>query len=142
MIVNMERLRRSARGRVRLAVNRGDLPKANALICVDCGNQAQVWDHRDYTKPLDVDAVCKRCDSLRGAGIPLPGSPDMDIEWITRPTIERRWRWLDINVFSGIIHKVDTRIDTSLCGIRRSYWSSTAVKENKKCKRCLARASK
>ena len=36
------------------------------LICVDCGNGADVYDHRDYSRPLQVAAVCHSCNQLRG----------------------------------------------------------------------------
>jgi hypothetical protein len=51
---------------VRRAVMSGALRPAPAYYCVDCGNQASEYDHRDYTKPLDVDPVCHRCNLLRG----------------------------------------------------------------------------
>lgn len=38
------------------AVARGLLPKPSTLLCVDCGLPACDYDHRDYTKPLDVRA--------------------------------------------------------------------------------------
>lgn len=65
-----DRLRRIARMAVKDAVLAGDLPQVKTLTCVDCGNPAQCYDHRDYYKPLDVDPVCKSCDSKRGAGYP------------------------------------------------------------------------
>lgn len=58
--------------RVRRAVVRGLLPnlKATVIECVDCKVQrATVYDHRDYSKPLEVDPVCNRCNLKRGKGI-------------------------------------------------------------------------
>jgi len=43
----------------------GIIPKASALKCVDCGTQAKEYDHRDYSKPKDVDAVCEKCHTKR-----------------------------------------------------------------------------
>lgn len=60
---------------VRAAVLRGDLAPVRTLECVDCGKPAANYDHRDYTKPLDVEPVCSRCNTLRGRGAgwePLP----------------------------------------------------------------------
>ncbi len=49
------------------AVESGLLPVIVAgTLCVDCGGQAEVYDHRDYNRPLDVAPVCKACDALRG----------------------------------------------------------------------------
>lgn len=50
------------------AVKRGRVPRAQTLACVDCGVQAQCYDHRDYLKPLDVVPVCHRCNKRRGPG--------------------------------------------------------------------------
>lgn len=35
-------------------------------LCMDCQAPASVWDHRDYSRPLDVDAVCWSCNNRRG----------------------------------------------------------------------------
>lgn len=34
--------------------------------CVDCGLPAFYYEHRDYTRPLDVEPVCPKCNSKRG----------------------------------------------------------------------------
>lgn len=51
---------------VQKAVRDGVLPKVDTLICVDCGKTAQNYDHRDYTNPLEVEPVCKKCNLIRG----------------------------------------------------------------------------
>ncbi len=48
------------------AIKAGLLPKAKGQICVDCGWEANCYDHRDYTKPLDVVPVCTGCNTKRG----------------------------------------------------------------------------
>ena len=48
-------------------VKRGILPRPSTLNCVDCGNAAHGYDHRDYSKPLDVVPVCRSCNKIRGA---------------------------------------------------------------------------
>lgn len=49
------------------AIRKGLLPKLDgSVMCVDCGKPAQVYDHREYAKPLEVDPVCKRCNVRRG----------------------------------------------------------------------------
>jgi hypothetical protein len=57
---------KAAISEVRKAIYRGDLPKARDCICVDCGQQAYDYDHRDYVKPLDVVPVCRGCNQRRG----------------------------------------------------------------------------
>ena len=50
-------------------VRNGKMPKASSLICSRCGAQAQVYDHRDYSKPLEVTAVCRPCNHALGPGL-------------------------------------------------------------------------
>ena len=73
-----------ARNKIPAAVLGGRLPKASSLICVDCGEQAARYDHRDYRKPFEVDAVCHRCDNRRGQGLPDINGPHVWIDWKTR----------------------------------------------------------
>ena len=53
------------------AIKNGSLAdlKKQYIKCSDCDNRATVYDHRDYTKPLMVDPVCKSCNWHRGADI-------------------------------------------------------------------------
>ena len=60
-------LQEAAKKEVYKAVRAGKLPKASTLRCIDCGLPAFIYDHRDYTKPLDVVPVCRRCNHKRGA---------------------------------------------------------------------------
>lgn len=60
-----------SRAVTKYAVKVGFLPPPTEFPCVDCGHRAECYDHRDYNRPLDVDPVCLRCNSFRGAGIPL-----------------------------------------------------------------------
>jgi hypothetical protein len=53
---------------VRRAVASGELENAQELACVDCGNPAFAYDHRDYLKPYDVEPVCRKCNFRRGPG--------------------------------------------------------------------------
>lgn len=62
----------AARQLTKYAVKIGFLLHPSNYICMDCKRrQAECYDHRDYSKPLDVDAVCLPCNSSRGRGIPL-----------------------------------------------------------------------
>ena len=51
---------------VLIAVKAGDLPPAREQRCVDCGEPARNYDHRDYNRPLDVEPVCIACNRRRG----------------------------------------------------------------------------
>lgn len=48
------------------AVKAGVLPKVSSLKCSDCDRQAEAYDHRDYTRPLEVEPVCTQCNGKRG----------------------------------------------------------------------------
>lgn len=52
--------------RTKKAVAAGVLPDPKTLYCVDCGAFATCYDHRDYSKPLDVQPVCRSCNVKRG----------------------------------------------------------------------------
>lgn len=55
--------------KVNVARKNGTLPLLDGKIkCVDCGKPAKQYDHRDYSKPLDVDPVCRGCNVKRGEG--------------------------------------------------------------------------
>lgn len=56
---------------VNKAVRNGFLAPVKTLICVDCGSQAQCYEHRDYNKPLQVEPVCRKCNFRRGSAIAL-----------------------------------------------------------------------
>ena len=58
------------------AVSLGDIPRAKTLICVDCGDNATEYDHRDYNKPLDIVPTCRSCNGQRGAGKRLSNIPN------------------------------------------------------------------
>lgn len=47
----------------------GLIPRPETLKCADCGDKARYYDHRDYTKPMDVEPVCAGCNTRRGPGI-------------------------------------------------------------------------
>lgn len=58
-----------AKGVVYVQVRKGKLPKPELFDCVDCGEEAKHWEHRDYLKPLQVEPVCPSCNSKRGPGL-------------------------------------------------------------------------
>lgn len=61
-----ERIQGRATGVVSAAVQRGDIPAARTLKCVDCGKRAREYDHRHYARPLDIEPVCRSCNFWRG----------------------------------------------------------------------------
>lgn len=86
---------------VAAAVRDGYLSPPAEHQCVDCGAQAQQYDHRDYRKPLVVEPVCRSCNKLRGPAIPLDGSirarmDDGVIPYSFRSSTEKLFRLLGI----------------------------------------------
>lgn len=55
---------------VAVLIRAGELQPAHACKCVDCGNPASQYDHRDYFRPKDVVPVCRSCNAYRGHGEP------------------------------------------------------------------------
>lgn len=55
---------------VQRAVKIGWLPdlRSGEYACVDCNGVADRWEHRDYSKVLDVEPVCHKCNMARGMG--------------------------------------------------------------------------
>lgn len=51
------------------AIAGGALLRPRGMACVDCSGLAVEYDHRDYSKPLQVEPVCRRCNLARGAAI-------------------------------------------------------------------------
>jgi hypothetical protein len=58
-----------AHATVSCAVRKGLLPRVHTLKCVDCGEQAQDYEHRDYNHLLFVQPVCRACNLRRGPGV-------------------------------------------------------------------------
>jgi hypothetical protein len=51
---------------VRCAVKNGKLPRLDGTIkCTDCGKPAELYEHHNYNKPLDVEPVCRKCNANR-----------------------------------------------------------------------------
>lgn len=51
---------------VKEAILAGKLLPAATYKCADCGEQAEQYEHRDYSKPLEVEPVCRSCNWHRG----------------------------------------------------------------------------
>jgi hypothetical protein len=63
--------RSTAAAMVSSAIRSGALAKASQYRCTDCDAPANCYDHRDYGRPLDVEPVCRSCNSRRGSAEPL-----------------------------------------------------------------------
>ncbi len=70
--IEWNRLRSRAAQAVKRAIKNGRLAdlKKSVVACVDCGNRATMYDHRDYSKPLEVFPVCGSCNIRRGTNAP------------------------------------------------------------------------
>lgn len=65
-----DRARENAHRKVSEAMKRGTLARLpDGRPCVDCGAIAVLWEHRDYSRPLDVEPVCASCNNRRGPGL-------------------------------------------------------------------------
>jgi len=62
---------RKAHAAVKKAIQDGILEPIANMQCVDCGKKAEIYDHKDYNKPLEVEPVCRSCNMKRGSAIPL-----------------------------------------------------------------------
>lgn len=57
---------------VHAAIKRDELAHPRKLKCVDCGKDANGYEHRKYTRPLDVEPTCRSCNSRRGRADDIP----------------------------------------------------------------------
>lgn len=66
-------------------IREGRMQPPTDFDCVDCGAPASCFDHRDYTKPLQVEPVCAPCNRERGPALDsqmravLPVTADQDM---------------------------------------------------------------
>jgi hypothetical protein len=67
----MQRLAATCAQVVGRAIATGLMLKATNFSCADCGQPACVYDHRDYTKPLEVEPVCRKHNATRGHAAPF-----------------------------------------------------------------------
>ena len=98
---------------VSAAIQDGFLARPATCVCVDCGAQAQQYDHRDYRRPLEVEPVCRSCNKLRGPAIPLDGSIEQRvldgvIPYCFRATTEKLFKTmgLPVDVLVGMPKKL------------------------------------
>lgn len=65
----LRKIHKAMRQAVSLAVATGKLDRPEKLLCKDCGASAEMYDHRDYGKPLEVEPVCRKCNNHRGPAV-------------------------------------------------------------------------
>lgn len=65
--------REAANLAVAKAIRDGEMLHPSNFHCADCGGVATEYDHRDYSRQLDVDPVCRKCNQARGPGLPVQG---------------------------------------------------------------------
>ena len=81
-------LRGRAYSLLQSAKKSGKIPTHVGLDCADCGAEAIGYDHRDYSKPLDVDPVCYGCNAKRGQGWPATDSAPVEVSWCEVSDVE------------------------------------------------------
>ncbi len=59
----------TAKSKVMIEVRAKRIKRPDSFRCVDCAKRAEVYDHRDYAKPLVVAPVCRSCNKKRGPGL-------------------------------------------------------------------------
>lgn len=78
---------------VALAVRNGDLCHPSAHTCVDCDRRAQMYDHRDYARPLDVVPVCRGHNIKRRYAKPTPMSEADVVSTMRRLRVRSTFRY-------------------------------------------------
>jgi hypothetical protein len=68
-LVDLTSPQKIAHKAVARAIKNGELKKPSLFTCLDCGGPATEYDHRDYSKPLEVTAVCRGCNLRRGPAL-------------------------------------------------------------------------
>lgn len=76
-------LREVAAGLLRKEIYKGSISPISELACIDCGDAAEHYDHRDYANPTIVDAVCRKCNYKRGPAV---------ISGFTKRNVPEGWR--------------------------------------------------
>jgi len=89
------------------ARRRGELKDACHFLCVDCGNQAAVYDHRDYNLPLLIEPVCRRCNMMRGHAKP------------------KKWAKGELAEYARLMRK---RATSSPCSYKAKFYEMVGIK--------------
>jgi len=103
-----KKLKQQCSNKFTYARNKGDIkPIDEHTKCVDCGEPAEMHDHRNYYKPFEVDPVCRKCNAQRGQAYPgckewhkpraglEPALPDEDADFNVPLTCDYNFREYD-----------------------------------------------
>jgi hypothetical protein len=71
------------------------MPHISTRSCCDCGADAKNYDHRDYTKPLEVDPVCFSCNYKRGPALDSKLRVFAGVEYRGKKFIDREHKKLE-----------------------------------------------
>ena len=85
-----------AHGIVSRTVKSGKLPdlKATEVFCVDCGERATQYDHRDYGEPLKVEPVCRSCNAKRGKALAMAAKNHLQVATVSIKVTRNRYKEL------------------------------------------------
>ena len=92
------------------------LPPADGQTCVDCGQRAFHYDHRYYSRPLDVVPVCRTCNHLRGPARDLAYVIQHGIDYAPayQPKLARQVAEASISLSSELEEAEKTAIEKAL----------------------------
>jgi len=99
MQISRAKIAEAARGRVKVAVDRGKLAPPHDFDCSDCGGAATQYEHRDYREPLKVEPVCDPCNRKRLPALPEGFIDSADVDWYTPSPYRTRDKKLQIRMF-------------------------------------------
>ena len=88
-------LRLDAYSAVKDAIAEGRLePLTDESVCVDCGDVATIYEHRNYFYPLLVEPVCRACNNKRGEAYPPAQGPPKYSNGFKKPAGGGGWNYL------------------------------------------------
>jgi hypothetical protein len=70
----------AARAKVRRAINKGELPALNQVLCAGCKGEPKHYHHPCYALPLEVIPLCTTCHNL--AHILEPKINEILLKWV------------------------------------------------------------
>lgn len=80
--VTPRELRYLARNKWTHARRKGLIESAVGKQCVDCGGEANQYDHRNYIKYLEVEPICGKCNSNRPEAYPPINGRKVYVPWM------------------------------------------------------------
>lgn len=122
--------RQSVASAMNSAINNGLIPPLKGLLCVDCGKDAEHYDHREYLKPLVVEPVCRSCNYRRAQATDLNafmakyfGIAQSKVKFRVKrkqfPPTQKRSKFIDL-----VCRKTNTSIS---CQLLEKYPTDTSI---------------